>query len=75
LNDTESCGIGFIHVDGVSTEKLQAHLWEKHRIMTTPIIHAEFNGLRITPSVYTTAGEIDVFCQKVEAVLKSGLPA
>jgi selenocysteine lyase/cysteine desulfurase len=75
LNDTESCGIGFIHVDGVGTEKLQTHLWEKYRIMTTPIMHAEFNGLRITPSVYTMAGEIDVFCEKVEAVLKNGLPA
>ncbi|MGH9365370.1 MAG: aminotransferase class V-fold PLP-dependent enzyme [Thermoanaerobaculia bacterium] len=75
LNDTESCGIGLLHVDGVETDKLQAHLWEKHRIMTTPIQHAEFNGLRITPSVYTTPGEIDVFCEKVEAVLKSGLPA
>src|SRR5215813_14224407 len=37
LNDTESCGIGLIHVDGIDTVKLQAHLWEKHRIMTTPI--------------------------------------
>ena len=74
LNDTDSCGIGFVHVEGVDTEKLQAHLWDKHRIMTTPIVHAEFNGLRITPNVYTTFGEIDVFCEKVEAVLKSGLP-
>src|SRR6266542_5137568 len=35
LNDTDSCGIGLIHVDGVDTTKLQAHLWEKDRIMTT----------------------------------------
>src|SRR5438552_7141119 len=32
LNDTDSCGIGLIHVEGVDTGKLQAHLWEKHRI-------------------------------------------
>jgi selenocysteine lyase/cysteine desulfurase len=38
-------------------------------------MHAEFNGLRITPSVYTTSGELDLFCEKVEAVLKTGLPA
>lgn len=75
LNDTESCGIGFVHIEGLPTEKLQAHLWDKHRIMTTPIMHPEFNGLRITPSVYTTTGEIDVFCEKVEGLLKSGLPA
>ncbi len=75
LNDTDSCGIGLIHIDGVDTTKLQAHLWEKHRIMTTPIIHAEFNGLRITPNVYTTLPELDVFADKMEDVLRKGLPA
>src|SRR5439155_915882 len=29
LNDTDSCGIGLIHVEGTDTAKLQAHLWEK----------------------------------------------
>ena len=75
LNDTESCGIGLLHVEGVDTEKLQAHLWEKHRIMTTNIQHAEFNGLRITPSVYTTPAELDLFAERVEDVLRKGLPA
>jgi len=74
LNDTDSCGIGLIHVEGVDTEKLQAYLWEKHRIMTTPIVHAEFNGLRVTPNVYTTLPEIDVFAGKMEEVLRKGLP-
>ena len=75
LNDTESCGIALIHVDGIDTEKLQAYLWDKHRIMTTPIVHKEFNGLRITPSVYTTPAELDTFCARMEVVLKKGLPA
>jgi len=75
LNATESCGIAMIHVDGVDTEKLQAWLWEKNRIMTTPIVHKEFNGLRITPSVYTTLPELDVFGDRMEEVLKKGLPA
>ena len=75
LNNTDSCGIGLIYVEGVDTNKLQAHLWEKHRIMTTPIVHPEFNGLRITPNVYTTLSEIDTFAGKMEEVLKKGLPA
>ena len=75
LNSTESCGIGLLHVDGVDTEKLQAHLWEKHRIMTTPIVHPEFNGLRVTPNVYTRPDEVDVFAEKVEEVLRKGLVA
>jgi len=75
LNDTESCGIALVHVDGIETEKLQAYLWDKHRIMTTPIVHKEFNGLRITPSVYTTLPELDTFSSHMEDVLKKGLPA
>jgi isopenicillin-N epimerase len=73
LNSTESCGIGLVHVEGVDTEKLQAFLWEKHKIMTTPIVHPEFNGLRVTPNVYTQPDEVDVFAEKVEEVLKKGL--
>ncbi|MGE5277395.1 MAG: aminotransferase class V-fold PLP-dependent enzyme [Acidobacteriota bacterium] len=73
LNDTESCGIALVHVEGIDTEKLQAFLWEKHRIMTTPIVHAEFNGLRITPNVYTTPDEIDLFCDRMEGALRKGL--
>ncbi|MEO8349083.1 MAG: aminotransferase class V-fold PLP-dependent enzyme [Acidobacteriota bacterium] len=75
LNSTEAGGIGLLHVDGIDTEKLQVHLWEKHKIVTTPIVHAEFNGLRITPNVYTRPDEVDVFCEKVEEVLRKGLPA
>jgi len=74
LNDTDSCGIGLVHVEGVDTGKLQAYLWDKHRIMTTPIVHAEFNGLRVTPNVYTTLSEIDVFAEKMEEVLRKGFP-
>ena len=75
LNDTDSCGIGLLHVEGVDTTKLQAHLWDKHRIMTTPIVHAEFNGLRVTPNVYTTMSELDLFSEKIEEVLRKGLPS
>ena len=76
LNDKDSCGIGFISISGFDPNKLQAYLWEKHRIMTTPIVvKDEFEGLRITPSVYTTPGEIDVFCDRMEVTLKAGLPA
>ncbi len=75
LNDTDSCGIALVHVEGLDTTKLQAHLWDVHRIMTTPILHDEFNGLRITPNVYTTLDELDTFSARMETILKTGLPA
>ena len=59
----------------MDTVKLSKHLWDDHRILVTPIVHAEFRGLRITPSVYTTLDEIDRFSEVMEGVIEKGLPA
>lgn len=69
-----ACGIANVHVEGVDTGALQRHLWAQHQIFTTPIGHAEFNGLRVSPSVYTTLSELDRFVAAVEQVLRHGLP-
>ena len=70
-----ACGIATVQVEGVETPALQSHLWQRHRIYTTPIGHDEFEGLRVSPSVYTTLEEIDRFAEAVERVLREGLPA
>ena len=62
-------------IDGVDTAKLAAHLWDKHRIIVAPIVHDEFEGLRVTPNVYTTLDEIDRFAEAMEQVIAKGLPA
>ncbi len=46
----------------------------KHKIFTTPIVHEEFTGIRITPNVYTTLWELDRFSEAVETIAKKGLP-
>jgi isopenicillin-N epimerase len=69
----QSCALGFVQIDGLDTAKLHAHLWEKHRIITTAITHPEFTGLRITPNVYTTLDEIDVFAEVIEGAIKRGV--
>ncbi|MCU1294528.1 MAG: cefD 5 [Bryobacterales bacterium] len=72
-----SCAIGFISVDGFDAHKLQAYLWEKHRIWTVAIaMPGEFQGLRVTPNVYTTLEEIDTFSEVMEGIIRKGsLPA
>ena len=60
---------------GVEPGDLNRLLWEKHRIITTPITHEEFRGLRISPSVYTTLEELDRFVEAMEVVLERGLTA
>jgi selenocysteine lyase/cysteine desulfurase len=41
----------------------------------TAIMHEEFKGLRITPNVYTTLGELDRFCNEMEKIARTGLPS
>ena len=73
----QSCGIGFIGVDGVDSVKLTGYLFNKHRIWTTAIVTpGEYEGLRVTPNVYTTLEEIDTFGDAMEIVIKKGaIPA
>jgi isopenicillin-N epimerase len=71
----QSCAIANVHVEGVDPSALGAHLMSAHKIFTTPIVHEEFRGLRITPNVYTTLGELDRFCEAMRRVAAKGLPA
>jgi selenocysteine lyase/cysteine desulfurase len=67
--------IGTVEIRGVDVAKLQAHLWTRHRILTTAIRHTQFEGLRITPGLSNTLGELDRFVEAMEAVIRGGLPA
>jgi len=69
-----SCAIGTVQIEGVDTVALSNHLWKQHRIIVVPIIHPEFEGIRVTPSVYTTLEELDRFADAMEEVIKNGLP-
>ena len=69
-----ACGLANVQVQGLDSVELATHLWNKHRIIVVPIKHAEFEGLRVTPNVYTTVDEIDRFAEVIEEAMKNGLP-
>jgi len=69
----QSCAIGNVGIEGIDMAKLGGHLWNNYRMIVTPIVHPEFSGLRITPNVYTTLAEIDLFSSAMEKVIKNGL--
>ena len=71
----QSCAIATVEVEGVDPGALAAHLMGAHKIFTTPIVHEEFRGLRITPNVYTTLEELDRFCEVMKRLAAKGLPA
>jgi selenocysteine lyase/cysteine desulfurase len=72
LDPAQSCAIGTVQVIGVPAAKATTQLWDKWRIMATPIVHAEYEGIRVTPNVYTTLDEIDTFADCMEEISKSG---
>lgn len=70
----QSCAIANFNIDGVDPVALGGYLMSKHKIFTTPIVHEEFTGIRITPNVYTTLWELDRFSNIVADVARKGLP-
>jgi isopenicillin-N epimerase len=71
----QSCGLTTVQIEGMDHAKLGAYLFNEYRIITTPL--AEYGGvygLRVTPNVYTTLGEIDLFAEVMERVIQKGLP-
>ena len=74
FDDTQSCAIGNFKIEGINPTEIGDYLMAKHKIFTTPIVHEEFTGIRITPNVYTTLWELDRFCELMEKIARNGLP-
>ena len=69
----QSGALALFNVDGLPFDKLGAWLMANYHIVNTPIPHPEFNGIRITPNVYTTLDEIDTFSDAVTRAIKRGI--
>ena len=74
FDDRQSCALANVHVEGTEPGALCDHLFARHKIFATPIVHDEFKGVRVTPSVYTTLKELDRFCEVMTNIARKGLP-
>jgi selenocysteine lyase/cysteine desulfurase len=75
FDPAQMCAIANVQIEGIDPVKIGSYLFDKHRIFTTPIVHEEFQGVRITPNVYTTLAELDRFCGVMATIARKGLPA
>ena len=82
LEAGQTWGLAVVSINGIDTDKLVSHLWDKYRIIVTAAGHENpkeprmsYRGLRITPNIYTPLEEIDTFVEAMQNVLKNGLPA
>ena len=73
IGPDKSGAIGVFGIDGMDMGKLGGWLFSKHNIVTTPMVTDEFKGMRITPNVYTTVDEVDLFADRVIAAIKQGV--
>lgn len=69
-----ACGIANVEIQGVDSGDLGSYLWRNYRILVTPIKHDEFEGIRVTPNVYTSLRELDQFSDIMQEVINKGLP-
>jgi selenocysteine lyase/cysteine desulfurase len=74
LEPEHGCAIATMAIEGVDAEKLAPYLWKTHRILVVAIKHEQVNGVRVSPNLYTTLEEVDLFSAAVERVLAKGLP-
>ena len=80
LDPGQTWGLATMALDGMPAAPLVPLLLEKYRIVISAAVSQglpgpvfPFNGLRVTPQVYTTLGEIDRFVAAVEEILRRSL--
>lgn len=61
--ESRACGIANVGIKGMKPALLAETLLKKYKIFTVAIDYANVQGCRITPNVYTTTQELDVFVQ------------
>lgn len=61
LDPSRSCGIANVGIKGMKPSDLADTLLKKYKIYTVAIDGANVHGCRITPNLFTTTEELDVF--------------
>ncbi len=71
--ESSSGALATVALPGLTAQPLAKWLWERHRIVVRPVDHPEFSGIRVTPNLYTTSGEIDALSAALRKALNQGL--
>ena len=66
-----SCGIANVGIKGMKPAILAETLLKNYRIYTVAIDYANVHGCRITPNVYTSPAELDVFVSALKELAGS----
>jgi len=81
LEPGQTWGMAMVGVDGINTQALSKFMFDKYRIIVNGVVGGtppgqvfDYQGLRVTPNVYSTLEEIDTFVDAMQDGLKNGVP-
>jgi selenocysteine lyase/cysteine desulfurase len=69
-----SCALANVGFDGWKAQDIEAKLMEKHKIHTVSIVYEKLNGIRVTPSIYTSVRDLDVLIKGLTEISKMDAP-
>jgi selenocysteine lyase/cysteine desulfurase len=77
----ETWGVAMVGIDGIPAPALSRFMMDKYRIVINAVVGGsypnqvfDYEGLRVTPNVYTTTEEIDTFVTAMLDAVKNGVP-
>jgi selenocysteine lyase/cysteine desulfurase len=77
----QAWGVAAVYIDGIDVRDLAKFLMDKYRIVVVPLVGGappnsvfDYQALRVSPNVYTTLEEIDMFVMAMEDAIKGGVP-
>jgi selenocysteine lyase/cysteine desulfurase len=68
----ETYALALVTIDGLDARDINRFLWDKYRIITATIVRDDYQGIRVTPNIYTTLEEVDTFAMAMEDLIKNG---
>jgi len=77
----QAWGVAAVYIDGIDVRDLAKFLMDKYRIIVVPLVGGappnsvfDYQAIRVSPNVYTTLEEVDMFIMAMEDALKGGVP-
>jgi isopenicillin-N epimerase len=67
----QAWGLSNVSLEGIDASRAYDFLWTKYRIITAAIKRSDYQGLRVTPNIYTTLEEVDMFAAAIQDLLKN----
>ncbi len=71
LDPKFSCAIANFKIANMETHAISSELLSKYKVHTVSIVWDNIDSVRVTPNVYTTTRDLDVFIQAVEKMVSS----